>query len=153
MLFIAIESCVEPIAPELNENDSETRLVVSGKITDEEGPFRVKLSTSVRVDVMYYPTPVLNAEVSIMDDKGNLFQLYGDNTGWYETEDKNLKGIPGNSYTLSITTGDGMEYESSSVLMETVPDIDTFILKRSKMSGSKEGRHLRKMVKYSAGFT
>lgn len=129
MLFIAIESCIEPITPELNENDSETRLVVSGKITDEEGPFRVKLTTSIPVDIMYYPTPVLNADVSIMDDKGNLFQLYGDNTGWYETEDKNLRGIPGNSYTLSIITGDGMEYESSSVLMEEVPDIDSLYYK------------------------
>ncbi|MBK8884870.1 MAG: DUF4249 domain-containing protein [Bacteroidales bacterium] len=116
---------MEPIVPELNNEDTKPILVVDGKITNEEGPFRVKLSNSVRVDVMYYIDPVSNAEVKIFDDKGNMFQLYSTGSGMYESADKNLKGIPGNSYTLSITTPDGMEYQSNSVLMETVTEIDS----------------------------
>ena len=122
--ILTIESCVEPIVPELNSNDAEIALVVDGKITDQEGPFRVRLTNSVKVNVMFYLDPVLDAEVHIYDDKGNTFQLLGEENGWYETSDKKLKGIPGNTYTLSITTADGMQYESSPVLLQEVTDID-----------------------------
>jgi hypothetical protein len=81
---------------------------------------------------MYYPQPVTNAVVHIMDDHGNIYQLFGDDTGWYETENKNLRGIPGNSYTLSITTKEGMQYESSSVLMEEVAGIDSVYYEKDK---------------------
>jgi hypothetical protein len=120
-----IISCVEPIVPVLNEKDAESVLVVDGRVTDEAGPFRVRLTKSVKVNVLYYLDPVLDADVRIYDDKGNSFQLYSVNYGWYESEDKNLKGVPGNSYTLSVITADGMQYESSSVLMSEVPDIDS----------------------------
>ena len=50
-------------------------LVVDAKITDEEGPFRVRLTNSVKVNVMFYLDPVPDADVRIYDDKGNSFQL------------------------------------------------------------------------------
>jgi hypothetical protein len=124
-LVSALVSCVEPIVPVLNENDSRSLLVVDGKVTDETGPFRVRLSKSIKVNVLYYLDPVTDADVKIYDDKGNFFQLVSVNYGLYETEDKNLRGVPGNSYTLSVTTSDGMQYESTSVLMNEVPDIDS----------------------------
>jgi hypothetical protein len=124
-LGMLVGSCVEPIVPVLNEKDAESVLVVDGKVTDEAGPFRVRLTKSVKVNVLYYLDPVLDADVRIYDDKGNFFQLYSANYGWYETEDKNLKGVPGNAYTLSVTTADGIQYESSSVLMSEVPEIDS----------------------------
>jgi hypothetical protein len=122
---LATVSCVEQIVPDLNYKDTESVLVVDGTITDETGPFRVKLSRSVMVNVLYSPDPVNDANVSIYDDKGNLYRLYSKNDGWYETDENELKGIPGNSYTLAITTSDGMQYESSTVIMNVVPDIDT----------------------------
>jgi len=48
-MILSIQSCVEPITPSLNEDDAEPMLVVDSKITDEEGPFKVKLTTSVRL--------------------------------------------------------------------------------------------------------
>jgi hypothetical protein len=124
-LLVTFGSCIEPIVPVLNEKDSQSVLVVDGRITDETGPFRVRLTKSIEVNVLYYLDPVLDADVRIFDDKGNSFQLYSVNYGWYETEDKNLKGITGNTYTLSVTTSDGVQYESSSVLMSEAPDIDS----------------------------
>ena len=124
-LILTIEACVDPIVPELNDNDMKSILVVDGKITDREGPFRVRLSNSVKVNVMYFLDPVTDADVRIYDDKGNTYKLYGNNYGWYETEDEKLKGIPGNSYTLSVTTHDGIQYESSSVLMQEVKEVDS----------------------------
>jgi hypothetical protein len=126
---ITVGSCIEPIVPSLNEKDSESVLVVDGRVTDEAGPFRIRLTKSIKVNVLYYLDPVLDADVRIFDDKGNFFQLHAVNYGWYESDDKNLKGIPGNSYTLSIVTADGMQYESTSVLMSEVPDIDSLYFK------------------------
>jgi hypothetical protein len=68
--------------------------------------------------------PITGAAVQIIDDKGNIYTLYENDAGWYETEEIDLKGIPGNIYTLMITTIDGREYESSPVLMQEAPDID-----------------------------
>jgi hypothetical protein len=96
-IILPMESCVEPITPSLNEDDAEPVLVVDSKITNEEGPFKVKLTISVPVNVMYYPEPVLNADVRISDDHGNVYQLIGDQFGKYETAEKNLKGVPGYS--------------------------------------------------------
>ena len=139
-LLLPFESCLEPISPELKESDSAPTLVVAGQITNETGPFRVKLTTTVPVNVMYYVVPVLDADVRIIDDQGNSFLLNGDKSGWYETADKELIGIPGNTYTLSVTTKEGVQYESSPVLMQEVPDIDSVYfeeVKHIKIEGEK----------------
>jgi len=48
-LISPFESCVELITPQLNEKDSESLLVVAAQITNEEGPFKVKLTATVPV--------------------------------------------------------------------------------------------------------
>jgi hypothetical protein len=122
---MSISSCVDPIVPDLNISDLKPALVVDGRVTDAEGPFTVKLSNTIGVDEMYYNDPVLDADVRIIDDKGNSYQLFGNDRGVYQTAEQNIRGVPGNSYTLSVTTSDGRVYESSSVLMEEVPEIDS----------------------------
>ncbi len=143
LLFCAIvpfESCVEPVTPLLTEDDSEPVLVVDSQITNEKGPFRVKLTTAVPVNVMYYPEPVLNADVRISDDHGNVYQLTGDNQGTYETADRNLKGIPGYTYTLFIKTRQGEEYESAPELMIETPEIDSVFYKEIKRTTFQDGQ-------------
>lgn len=132
--YIALqnESCIEEYDPVLNESDTVSILVVDGNITDQTGPFTVKLSRSVPVGSPYGPESVIGAEVSIFDDAGNLFQLYGDSMGVYKTENENLRGIPGTTYTLNITTDDGMHYESTPVLMRVVPNIDSIYFIQKK---------------------
>jgi hypothetical protein len=126
IFLLSAGSCVTPITPQLNVNDLKPTLVVDGQITDQAGPFRVKLTKTVPVSDLDSSKPVLNAEVSIIDDQGHSFQLNGNSDGIYETEKKNLKAIPGNRYTLTITTlEDGLRYTSTPALMQAVPDIDT----------------------------
>jgi hypothetical protein len=100
----------------------------------------VKLTTSVPVNVMYYAVPVLDADVRIIDDKGNSFLLDGDKNGLYETADKNLKGVPGNTYTMTITTREGIQFESSPVLMQEVPDIDSLYFEEVENTEISEGQ-------------
>ena len=124
ILLLVIGSCISPITPQLNVTDSKALLVAEGQITDQPGPFIVKLTSTVPVGVVYTPKPVLNADVLIIDNQGNSFRLYGDSNGSYKTADTTLRGVPGNIYTLKITTADSTEYFSSPVLMQNVPDID-----------------------------
>lgn len=127
-ITLIIFSCVEPFRPEITNNDSENQLVVEGRVTDETAPFRVRLT---RPDIVYnYQNqynfrPVTDAIVNISDIKGNVFPLYYTDNGWYETEDKNLRGVPGNTYILNITGSNGMQYESSPELLAEVPPIDS----------------------------
>jgi hypothetical protein len=133
ILFLAIltgsllagVSCVDPIVPDLKEEDTRPVLVADGRITDVEGPFRIKLSKSVRVDVLFHLDPVTDADVKILDDKGNVFHLNSAGNGLYESSEKNLRAVPGDSYVLSITTADGREYLSTAAKMETVTEIDS----------------------------
>ena len=124
ILLLVIGSCISPITPQLNVTDSKALLVAEGQITDQPGPFIVKLTSTVPVGVVYTPKPVLNADVLIIDNQGNSFRLYGDSNGSYKTADTTLRGVAGNIYTLKITTADSTEYFSSPVLMQNVPDID-----------------------------
>ena len=128
-LFLLFNRCVEPFRPSLNDDESLKLLVVEGMITDEAGAFSVSLTSSVPVydnqNIIGDFQPVTGALVQITDDRGNSYLLIENSAGWYETEDKDLKGIPGFTYTLLITTEEGTHYESSPVLMQEVPEIDT----------------------------
>jgi len=59
---------VTPITPKLNREDSKPLLVVERQITDQEGPFRVKLTNTVVVSFSENSYPVLNADARIIDD-------------------------------------------------------------------------------------
>ena len=120
-LSLLLSGCVEPFQPDLEGDDTESLLVVEGLITDQSGPFRIRLSSTIPVydhwSVVDYFVPVSGALVQISDDAGNAYMLLEIESGWYETEEKDLKGIPGNTYFLSVTTPDGLEYESDAVLI------------------------------------
>ncbi len=128
-VMFSFYSCVEQFTPKLDESNTPNLLVVDGQITDETGPFKVRLTNSVSVysdpNVLNKEHPVYGADVQIFDDKGNTFTLYETENGWYETENKKLKAVIGNTYSLSITGANGNQYESSPVTMVEVPDINS----------------------------
>ena len=128
-LFLLFNRCVEPFRPFLDEGDTRNLLVVEGLITDEAGAFGVSLTSTVPVyderNIVTDYKPVTGAVVHITDNIGNSYLLLENRAGWYETEEKDLQGVPGNTYTLLITTMEGKQYESSPVLMQEGHDIDT----------------------------
>ncbi len=128
-LVLLCTSCVEPFQPVLDTDDNQSLLVVESLITDQAGPFTVDLSYTAPVyntrNVVSFYKPVEGAEVSISDDAANSYMLFETSPGCYETEDKHLKGVPGHSYFLAISTTDGKQYESTAELMLDVPGIDS----------------------------
>jgi len=141
VLLLVTGSCLTHFTPDLNKEDLKPVLVVEGQITDQEGPFSVKLTTTAPVIDLATLEPVLNAEVWIIDDQGHSYSLHGGSNGIYSTRESNLNGIPGNKYTLIINMpDDSLQYTSSPVLMQDVPDIDSVYFQQFKHSWiTKEG--------------
>lgn len=138
-ILLILQSCIDKFTPLLNESDTQNLLVVEGMITDEVGPFNVRLTESGPVDKLYSPIPCIGADVMISDDNGNSYQLLYTQNGWYETEDKTLKGIPGITYTLKITDEEGNIFQSTPELMDDVPDIDSVYFEEVKHTWFENG--------------
>jgi hypothetical protein len=144
-------SCTENF--DLDSEQSSERVVVEGIITNNEGPYYVRLTKSRfetledinNTNVKY--DPIKNALVVISDDFGNTDTLvpaisvkkYGEfrvyENGFYKTN--SIKGVPGRSYHLYIKA-EGNEYYASDYMQE-VPDIDSlqYVKKILEKDGAK----------------
>ena len=103
-------ACTESLDIDLNEGENN-RLVVAGEITNEPGPYSVRLTRSTSY---FYnqPSPAeLGATVTISDGEQTFVLLDEDNDGTYWT-DSAARGIPGRTYTLNIKLTNGEEYEA-----------------------------------------
>lgn len=122
-LILGVASCVEPI--NLGIPGSGGTLVVDGWITNQPGPYLVKLSRSVPyVDgvIKTFSTPEKGAVITITDDLGNVENLTETTTpGSYLTN--SLLGVPGRSYRLDFKTTKGGNYTSNFEKLMPVPPL------------------------------
>ena len=103
-------ACTEAIDVDLNEGENN-RLVVAGEISNEPGPYSVRLTRSTSY---FYNQPApaeLGATVTIFDGEQTFVLLDEDNDGTYWTDSSAL-GVPGRTYTLNIKLTNGEEYEA-----------------------------------------
>ncbi len=111
--IISILSCEEVI--EIDLNSADPKIVVEANITDDPGPYLVKLSWT---ENYFEPSEFIrinDAFVVISDDQGVIDTLSEAEAGIYYTS--KIHGVPGNTYTLRITIN-GDEIIASS----TMPD-------------------------------
>ena len=122
-LFFLVNGCLEQLDIPVITN--EPVMVVDGLLTDQPGPYTVKLfwSSPLNKD-LDHPNPVAGATVSIWDDQGVSETLHERIPGTYETTEGGIQGAPGRQYQLRITTTDGRQYESATSTLEPVPDIE-----------------------------
>lgn len=107
--------CEKEIQLPLDANQS--MLVIDGNITDETGPYTIRLSQSIPItDVSKFPG-VTNALVIVKDNTGKIDTLQHEKQGLYKT--KNIKGIYGNTYFLEVTV-DNKKYTAQSTMPEKV---------------------------------
>lgn len=123
-LFLFYHSCVDPYTPDLSGVNYQRQLVIEGRITTKQEPYRVKLSRTVPLDSVYYFDPEENAVVRIHEIGGIATQLIEVKPGIYETNDETFIGKIGKTYSLEIITTDGKQYESDDVTIVPVPEID-----------------------------
>ncbi len=114
-------TCIDPYNIEFRK--SETLLVVDALLTDEENSYYVSLSRTNAIQ-SEETSMVSGASVRITEINGISVILQETAPGIYKTDSLTFKGSIGNSYTLSIVTQEGNEYESEACLMYPVDQIE-----------------------------
>jgi len=85
--------------------------VIAGSISNFVDTVKVRITMTTDYFTPTAATPVTNAQVSISDDAGNVFQLMGEPDGTYMIT--NLAGIPERTYTLNVNAN-GNHYTATS---------------------------------------
>lgn len=109
IFLLVVSACVEEYWPELTRY--EDLLVVDGMITNEPGPYTVKLSISSSVRTPRW-IPLPGATVVIRNEQGETELLIEKEEGVYKTSPEGLQGMIGKKYRLEIETKDGKSYQS-----------------------------------------
>ncbi|HYG38658.1 MAG TPA: DUF4249 domain-containing protein [Cytophagales bacterium] len=116
-------SCVTPITLDITE--APDKLVVEGWITDNPGPYEVRLTLTAKYSLGHLGVNegVEGATVSIIDNQGKEAFLEGKGLGFYHTREDEIQGEIGNSYKLRIKIGEKV-YESKGETILKAPEID-----------------------------
>ncbi|GGZ25819.1 hypothetical protein GCM10007049_17980 [Echinicola pacifica] len=132
-------SCEEVIELDLDNADPE--IVIEGTLTDQAGPYTVKLSESVGFyDDNVFPA-VSGAVVRISDDNGYANLLEEVEPGIYQTSD--LQGQRGSTYRLEVEAN-GAFYTAVSEMPELAVPIDSISFRYEEESlFYKEGYYFR----------
>jgi len=111
VLAMVFSRCTEIYNPVINSNTEA--LIVEGLITNEAGPFTIKLSKAVPFpfDSVSISRSVTGAKLTVIDNLNNTYTLSDTGKGNY-TLASSFKAKIGNTYKLHIETTDGNIYES-----------------------------------------
>jgi hypothetical protein len=112
LLFTSCEKTVD-----LKYKGNQSRIVIEGNITNEAGPYFVKITMSVGLPDTGINPAVDNAVVSMSDNAGNSETLIAQGNGMYRTS--TLAGVAGRIYTLTVNAG-GKMYTAQSTLPQQV---------------------------------
>jgi hypothetical protein len=119
LIFLIVSACIDPL--KVNNSSFVASIVVDGMITDQPGPYTVKLLKTLPIDDPLDSNPtVTGAIVTITDDGGGSEVLKEINPGVYETS--STKGTVGKTYMLTIVTNENQSYQSSPETLLPVGD-------------------------------
>ena len=104
-----LQSCQDVI--HLDLPNSAPQIVIVGSISNFVDSVKVRITMTTDYFTPTAVTPVTNAQVSISDDAGNVYQLTGEPDGTYFIT--NLAGIPERTYTLKVIAN-GNQYTATS---------------------------------------
>ena len=116
LMGVFLLGCDKEITLPLDENQS--MLVIDAVVTDEVGPYYVKLTKSVAISAVSKFPEVSNALVIMKDNFGLSDTLKYTSKGLYLTN--KIKGAYGNTYFLEVTL-DGKKYTAQSTMPNKVP--------------------------------
>jgi hypothetical protein len=139
---VTLFGCIAAIDLKL---DGADRLVVDGMITDERGPYTVKLSRTLAFDntglISTYFRPESGAVVTIMSDANEEVLLNEISPGVYRTDTLAIRGQVGRSYWTRVKTTDVNTYTSipeellpTSAITEIIPKL--VAIPRTSSSGN-----------------
>ncbi|MEF9478923.1 DUF4249 family protein [Chryseobacterium sp. 1B4] len=113
--LLALTSCEKEI--DLDLNDQSGNIVIEGNVTNQPGPYTVKITKSVGFSEPNQYPAVTGAQVILSDDMGQTETLQYTGNGVYQTS--TFTGSPGRTYTLKVQA-EGKEYTAQSKMPEIV---------------------------------
>jgi hypothetical protein len=115
VISLAFTSCEKTIELDYKSNQSKT--IIEGNITNEPGPYFVRITKSIRLtDTAEYPT-IDDATVAISDNAGNSETLIPQGNGLYKTN--MLTGVQGRTYNLSVNA-ENKTYSAESTMQQLI---------------------------------
>lgn len=131
-IFLLFSGCEKIV--DLDYKSNQSKVIIEGNITNQPGPYFVKITKSVGLtETGAYPT-IDNAVVSISDDAGNSETLTPQGNGIYHTN--SLKGVEGRTYTLTVIS-EGQTYTAQSTMLLQVP-FDSIKVEEVTLGGDTE---------------
>ncbi|SOD79831.1 DUF4249 domain-containing protein [Spirosoma fluviale] len=132
LLMLLAVSCVTEFQPEAVSIPPS--LIVEGQVTDQAGPYSIKLTRTANYSFKSLNLLETGAIVTISDNLGNKETLKETLTGGtYETA--SLRGVVGRSYKLAIQTKAGKRYESDTEVLPAAPPILKLYYEYTKEAG------------------
>lgn len=128
----AFTACEKIIDVALRQAPSQ--LTIEANITDQPGPYYVKLSHTIDFQDSNNFPPVRQAVITISDNIGNEDVLEEVSPGLYQTD--SLEGTVGRSYRLIVRT-EGKEYSATSTMPEQV-ELNDITIEEGEFIGETE---------------
>lgn len=123
--MICVDSCVE-VFDYPGTTLTNTDVVVDGVITNEPGPYSVKLSRTVQVGSILGALSISKAKITIFSNTGESEVLQETNLpGTYKTDPLGIRGTIGREYWIKIELPDRRIIESIPDKMNPVGNIDS----------------------------
>ncbi len=135
LLFLLVAAvaagCQQVVSIDLNKADPH--LVIEGNITDQAGPYTVKLSKTGNYfePALVFPT-VSNAYIAVTDDQGHRDTLKEISPGTYQSS--TLQGSVGRTYTLDVVA-EGRQYSGTSSMPAKVLIDSLYAIVRNSSRG------------------
>ncbi len=123
--LLILDSCIDRIIYSLPE-EYDQMLVVDGLITNEAGPYTVKLSKVINVNSTYpRGLPAYAKRITLFDNLGQSEILQEKGEGIYQTSANGMRGVIGNAYHIRVETHDGQMFESIPDRIHPVGEVDS----------------------------
>jgi hypothetical protein len=135
ILIIAIllfTSCEKKV--DLTYKGNQSRIIIEGNITNETGPYFVKITKSIGLTATEKYPSIDDAIVTISDNTGNNETLAPLGNGMYRTA--TLTGIEGRTYTLTVKA-EGQTYTAQSTMPQQVV-FDSIKVEKLTITGEVE---------------
>lgn len=132
LIALALAGCEKVV--DLKYKGNQSRIVIEGNITNEAGPYWVKITRSIALPETGTYSTIDNAVVTISDNAGNSETLTAQGNGAYRTA--SLTGIEGRTYTLTVIA-DNQTYTAQSTMPQRV-SFDSIKVEKLAITGDTE---------------
>ena len=118
--LLLLLQCIDPI--EIDIPEQEPLLVIDGLISDQPGPYMVKLSNSNALN-QQTPNPVSGAQIFIEEEGGARVPLTETDEGSYQTDSSSIRGQIGKKYRIEISLASDKNYASDWIVLKAAPPV------------------------------